>query len=627
MIKDSTTKRHDNPIHHRILALICAVAIAMLQCAVLVSVDWDEVYAADDKVTVKVEVPKASGKSTERSYSKDDLSGYTETIDVETGDEDNPTKQVEVISGKKLKEKTGLPEGDINQCDIDDEARIAVDGFDTYYTKDGENWKENSFSKTVNIKMSSSYSPIKSIKLDPSSISLKDGGKETIKCIVKEGDSFFDGDLDKYLQVKWSNKSGSATGVEFSSNGNEATIKVTKAGTLTVTAEDKTSGQTATCQDSGANATMDISKATVTAEKQTYTGKPRTPQPTVKLNGKTLTPNTDFTWTYNNNTNVGNATIIVTGKGKYSGTATGTFKIEKETTKEPSSSKEPTTKKKPSKKNLDSDKTRVIKKEIAYYNNGKEVKPKFVVKYGDKTLKEGKDYTIEYSNNKNVGNDAKVTIKGKGDYTGEITRTFSITKKYTYNNNGGNGGGGHYPTRSSTVPPVTTGSTVPTETYAPDRSITVREVHLGQAIEPTQESQQNDSTLDDVLPDDQDNGRENPIEIEDPTVDFGPAASSAAVAVAACGLGAVGRIRKYRSDMGPVNEQIARALGFGGDGSAGSGDGNAAKSDAGKGKEGKKLFGRSAEKAAKDGAKAAGAAAAGTQAKKRKLPIPRRKDH
>ena len=56
---------------------------------------------------------------------------------------------------------------------------------------------------------------------------------------------------------------------------------------------------------------------------------------------------------------------------------------------------------------------------------GKAIKQSIKVTYNGKTLKNGKDYTISYSNNKKVGT-AKVTIKGKGTYGGVITKTFKI---------------------------------------------------------------------------------------------------------------------------------------------------------------------------------------------------------
>jgi hypothetical protein len=60
----------------------------------------------------------------------------------------------------------------------------------------------------------------------------------------------------------------------------------------------------------------------------TYNGKVR--KPTVKtIGGKTLKYGTDYTVTYKNNKNVGKGTLTIKGKGKYTGTATKTFKINK----------------------------------------------------------------------------------------------------------------------------------------------------------------------------------------------------------------------------------------------------------------------------------------------------------
>jgi hypothetical protein len=73
---------------------------------------------------------------------------------------------------------------------------------------------------------------------------------------------------------------------------------------------------------------IDISAATVTAANQTYSGSAKTPTPTVTLNGTTI-PSTGFDVIYSNNTNAGTATVTVTGKGDYTGTASGTFTIAK----------------------------------------------------------------------------------------------------------------------------------------------------------------------------------------------------------------------------------------------------------------------------------------------------------
>ena len=56
---------------------------------------------------------------------------------------------------------------------------------------------------------------------------------------------------------------------------------------------------------------------------------------------------------------------------------------------------------------------------------GKSLYPIIKIQNGNTSLVNGRDYTVSYSNNKNIGSGA-VTITGKGNYTGKITRYFSI---------------------------------------------------------------------------------------------------------------------------------------------------------------------------------------------------------
>ena len=58
-----------------------------------------------------------------------------------------------------------------------------------------------------------------------------------------------------------------------------------------------------------------------------YNGKAQTPAVTVIYNGKTLTKNTDYTVSYQQNTAVGTAKAIVTGQGNYNGVVERTFTI------------------------------------------------------------------------------------------------------------------------------------------------------------------------------------------------------------------------------------------------------------------------------------------------------------
>ncbi len=63
-----------------------------------------------------------------------------------------------------------------------------------------------------------------------------------------------------------------------------------------------------------------------------------------------------------------------------------------------------------------------------YFYNGVPRTPAAILTDNGKTLKKGTDYTVSYEDNINAGT-AKVVIKGKGNYTGTVTRTFTIKPK------------------------------------------------------------------------------------------------------------------------------------------------------------------------------------------------------
>lgn len=86
---------------------------------------------------------------------------------------------------------------------------------------------------------------------------------------------------------------------------------------------------------------------------------------------------------------------------------------------------------------LQGDKEQAVKKlsqckitlgKSSYTYNGKPKMPSVTVKDGTKVLAKNIDYTIAYSNNVKAGT-AKVTVKGKGDYKGTVTKNFTITIK------------------------------------------------------------------------------------------------------------------------------------------------------------------------------------------------------
>ena len=148
---------------------------------------------------------------------------------------------------------------------------------------------------------------------------------------------------------------------------------------------------------------ISISKASVTLSTSIYAydGKAKKPGVTVKLNGKTLKNGTDYTVSYSNNTKVGTATVKITGKGNYTGSVSKTFKI---------------------KNNF---KKATVSGISTKAFTGKNITQSITVKYNGKTLKNGTDYTVSYSSNKNIGT-ATVKIAGKCSYTGTITKTFKI---------------------------------------------------------------------------------------------------------------------------------------------------------------------------------------------------------
>ena len=62
-----------------------------------------------------------------------------------------------------------------------------------------------------------------------------------------------------------------------------------------------------------------------------------------------------------------------------------------------------------------------------YTYTGSACRPSVTVRLGSRTLISGSDYTVSYSNNTNAGT-AKVTVTGKGSYTGSASKNFTINK-------------------------------------------------------------------------------------------------------------------------------------------------------------------------------------------------------
>ncbi len=134
----------------------------------------------------------------------------------------------------------------------------------------------------------------------------------------------------------------------------------------------------------------------------TYTGNQLEPPVTVTAGKETLQKDVHYTVRYENNTEIGTASAIVTGIGDYAGTKKITFKIAGTSLK----------------------KATVTGMQDEEYT-GLPHRPKITVTL-DKVLEEGRDYKVSYLNNKNAGK-ASIMITGINAYTGTVKKTFKIT--------------------------------------------------------------------------------------------------------------------------------------------------------------------------------------------------------
>ena len=139
-----------------------------------------------------------------------------------------------------------------------------------------------------------------------------------------------------------------------------------------------------------------------------YNGMAQTPAITLKDGENILKNGTDYTISYSDNINAGEATVTVTGKGNYTGTMTATFGISRK-----------------------SSATITIDDIAAVGYNGMAQTPDIIVRDGATILNSETDYDVTYSNNISVGT-AKVTITCKGNYIGTINKTFIIEDVITF---------------------------------------------------------------------------------------------------------------------------------------------------------------------------------------------------
>ena len=138
---------------------------------------------------------------------------------------------------------------------------------------------------------------------------------------------------------------------------------------------------------------------------KTYTGSPCVQGVSVKDSEAKLTFD-DISVTYENNINVGTATIIYTGKNNYTGEIRKNFKITEASITDDMIANIPS---------------------VTY--NTKAHTPDVTVTFEGSTLEAGKDYDVAYTNNINAGT-ATVTVTGKGNFTGTASKDFAIAQAY-----------------------------------------------------------------------------------------------------------------------------------------------------------------------------------------------------
>ena len=136
---------------------------------------------------------------------------------------------------------------------------------------------------------------------------------------------------------------------------------------------------------------------------KTYTGSPCVQGVSVKDSDAKLTVD-DISVTYENNINVGTATIIYTGKNNYTGEIRKNFKITEASITDDMIANIPS---------------------VTY--NTRAHTPEVTVRFNGSKLTDA-DYTVSYSEDCINAGTVTVTVTGKGNFTGTASKTFTINK-------------------------------------------------------------------------------------------------------------------------------------------------------------------------------------------------------
>lgn len=150
-------------------------------------------------------------------------------------------------------------------------------------------------------------------------------------------------------------------------------------------------------------------------ETPVYSGSELKPRVSViaEKTGKALVNGKDYTLSYSHNVDAGTAYVKINGKGDYRGEMSKSFLI--------------------ASKNISDKDVKFYKVNPLKYN-GEYQYPLVTITYHSIALKQGKDYSVWYKNNVNVGT-GTLYIEGNGNYKGSASVPFQIIhKKLTPNN-------------------------------------------------------------------------------------------------------------------------------------------------------------------------------------------------
>ncbi len=171
----------------------------------------------------------------------------------------------------------------------------------------------------------------------------------------------------------------------------------------TATAELTISGAAASLDFTISACGIDGAVVTLNSDTITYNGFEQTKEVSnVTVNGRKLTPGTDYAVSGNTGKDAGDYKIIITGKGNYGGTKEVSFNILPAL--------------------LTADMVTIASG--PYYYTKNPICPAVTVQFQGSVLP-GAAYTVAYADNVNPGT-ANVTVKGTGNYTGIIEKTFTI---------------------------------------------------------------------------------------------------------------------------------------------------------------------------------------------------------